>query len=78
MAVRPVSLEAGHQLREALAGDAQLAGGAEDAVVAAEGVADHRAFEIQCACAAARSTRILTPYCQRLPHERAAPAGVTR
>ena len=43
--VEPVDLEAGHQLREALPGDAQLARGAGDAAMAPQGVADHRALQ---------------------------------
>ena len=35
-----------HELRQPLAGDAQLPGGAGDAAVAPQGVAHHRAFEV--------------------------------
>lgn len=44
--IEAVDLEPGHQLREALAGDAQLADGAGDAPVPAERVADHHALQV--------------------------------
>lgn len=49
--VEVVDLEAGHQLREALAGDAQLARSAGDAAVANQDVGNHSAFEILAASA---------------------------
>ena len=60
--VEPVDLEAGHQLRQPLAGGAKLAGGAGDAPVPAEGVADHRAFEVLAASASVRRRSAATVF----------------